>query len=164
MAKNTFWNKTVIIVTINTHIENIYVHIYTRDAQHIFSVLLLAGTWVTFPLESKNSTFYLGFKWPGKQSQKYKCWRSVTDLDYQVTYDIIARISSIQLHGNSGGQSRCIRCLLSSAYATAGKHLSLLFTKTSGGQWQQTAGEQQHLYHNSCFCSEHLPTADAFQP
>lgn len=49
-------------------------------------------------------------------------------------------------------------------HVTAGKHLSVLFIKTSGGQWQRTAGGQQHLYHSCCFCSEHLPTADAFQP
>lgn len=47
---------------------------------------------------------------------------------------------------------------------TAGKHLSTLFIKTSGGQWPRTAGGQQCSYHYGCFYSEHLPTSDAFPP
>lgn len=44
----------------------------------------------------------------------------------------------------------------------AGRHLFML--STSCGQWQGTAGDSNMLYQYSCFCSQHLSTADAFQP
>lgn len=68
--------------------------------------------------------------------------------------------SSTRLRGNSGGQLQRTQCQLSSARATAAKHLSVLFLKTSGGQRQRAAGEKQRLCHyHSCFCSEYLLTA-----
>lgn len=63
------------------------------------SVLLLAYTWVTssllFLIYKQNPVFYLVFKRLREESHEYMGWCSVTDLSYQVTYDIIARIRSI---------------------------------------------------------------------
>lgn len=82
------------------------------------SDILLACTCLpfpcSFPFKSKNPTFYLGFKWLREQSHEYKCWHSATYFSYQVTY-IIARIISIQLHGNSRGHPQGAQCQLSSA-------------------------------------------------
>lgn len=93
------------------------------------------------------------------------CICSATSFNSQVTYNIIAGISSTQLLLWELKRSTPMsQCQLSSACVTAAKHLPVLLLKISDGQRQQAAGDKQCLCHHSCFCSEYLLIAFQLYP